>query len=190
MYKVKVWVDMPGSDIKAKERLIISELLTQRVLPYTNKKIKSFAFSKGKLEFNVDLGKDVFIPNEVIPVHVKVINPTSKKVSHFKVRLVMHTKIKAKHFTKKFSKKVMDVKFPGTDKKSNFEGVLTVQLPADIYPSTNGHLCQCWYELFVEADLPMAFDLEITPKVVIALLPAPDVTYTIYNDYGGGWDQF
>jgi len=38
---------MPGSDIKAKEKIIISELLSQRVMPLADKKIKSFAFAKG-----------------------------------------------------------------------------------------------------------------------------------------------
>jgi len=190
VYEVKVWVDMPGSDIKAKERLIVSELLTQRVMPYADKKIKSFAFSKGKLEFSVDIGKDVFVPGEKIPVHVKVINPTSKRVSSFKVRLVAHIKVKARGFVKNFSKRVMDTKFPGTSAKQDFEGILSVDLPTNIYPSTDGHLVDCKYELYVEADLPMAFDLEISPKVVVALLPAPDVVYTIYQDYGGGWNAY
>lgn len=57
VYEVKVWIDMPGADIKCKENIVISETLTQRVLPITDKKIKSFAFSKGKLDFNVDIGK-------------------------------------------------------------------------------------------------------------------------------------
>jgi len=51
-------------------------------------------------------------------------------------------------------------------------------------------LVDCKYELFVEADLPMAFDLEISPKVVIALLPAPDMNFGVmYSEYGG-WNTF
>jgi len=78
-YKVKVFVDMPGSDIKAKEKLIIAELLTQRVMPVAETKVKSFAFVKGKLKFSGEVGKDVFIPGEIIPLHLKVVNETKKK---------------------------------------------------------------------------------------------------------------
>jgi hypothetical protein len=190
MYEVKVWVDMPGSDIKAKENIIISELVTQRILPVSDKKIKSFVFAKGKLEFSADIGKDVFCPGENVPIHVKVVNPTSKKINALKIRLVAHITVKAGLFTKHFIKRVSDTRFPGSDKHSNIESVLPVTLPSDIYPTTNGHLVKCKYELVVECDLPMAFDLQISPKVVMALLPAPDTTYAMMGAITGGWGAF
>jgi len=191
VYECKVWVDMPGSDMKAKEAVIISELLSQRVMPVADKKIKSFAFAKGKLEFSADIGKDVFCPGEVVPIQVKIVNPSGKKVNAVKVRLVMHVKVRAHGFVKSFTKRVSNVSFPGTDKGSNMDVVLTVQLPTDVYPTTNGNLVQCHYELVVECDLPMAFDLQISPKVLIALLPAPDTSYAMMAAYsGGGWKTF
>uniref|UniRef100_A0A6B2L2W1 C2 domain-containing protein n=1 Tax=Arcella intermedia TaxID=1963864 RepID=A0A6B2L2W1_9EUKA len=191
-YKVKVFVDMPGSDIKAKEKLIISELLTQRVLPVAETKVKSFAFAKGKLKFSGEVGKNVFVPGEVIPLKVKVVNPTSKNVDNIKVKLVRKLTIKAKHFTKLAVKEIARWKFPGVTKKSDFEGTIQVQLPEKIYPSSNGDLVKCHYILEIECDLPWAFDAVIKPKVVIALLPAPGQGMWFLQDMAalGGWNSF
>jgi len=172
-YKVKVFVDMPGSDIKAKESLIISELLTQRVLPVAETKVKSFAFAKGKLRFTGEVGKNVFIPGEIIPLRVKIVNPTNKNVSHIKVKLIRKVHIKAQHFSKSNVREIANWKFPGQVKKTDFEGTIQIQLPEKIYPSSEGHLIKCSYILDIELDLPMAFDSNIRPKIVIALLPAP-----------------
>ena len=41
----------------------------------------------------------------------------------------------------------------------------------------------------VECDIPWAFDLKVDPKVVIALLPSPDTSFTLF-DNTGGWGEW
>jgi len=180
---------MPGSDIKAKEKLIIAELLTQRVMPVAETKVKSFAFVKGKLKFTGEVGKDVFIPGELIPLHLKVVNETKKKVSHIKVKLLRKLHVKAGIMHKINTKEICRWKFPGHDKKTDWEGTIEVKLPDKIYPSSEGNLVKCSYILDIELDLPWAFDSNISPKVIIALLPAPGQGLWFFQDMAnlGSW---
>jgi len=106
-YNVAVFVDMPGTDIKAKEKLIIAELLTQRVLPVAETKVKSFAFTKGKLQFTGEMGKNVLIPGEIVPVHIKFTNPTDKEVQAIKIKLIRVLTMKAKMMCKTTTKEVL-----------------------------------------------------------------------------------
>jgi len=186
-YKVKVYVDMPGSDIKAKEMLVISESLSQRVMPVAQTKVKSFVFTKGKVQFTAEIGKDVFCPGEVIPLRVKVTNPTAKKVNAIKVKVYRELTVRAKGFKKKNTKEIQRWKFPGLEKKTDTDTVLQLQLPKEVYPSTNGQLVDCVYFLDMELDFPMAFDMNVTPKIVMALLPAPGEPMWLFNGYTPGW---
>jgi len=189
-YSVKAYVDMPGSDIKAKERLIISELVTQRVMPVAQTKVKSFAFTKGKVQFTAEMGKDVFCPGEIIPLRVKVTNPTSKKVSAIKVKVTRTLVVRANGFKKVNNKEICRWKFPGLEKKTNCDSVLQLQLPKEVYPSTNGKLVDCLYHLDMELDFPMAFDMNVTPKIVMALLPSPNENIWLWNTYTPGWSSW
>jgi len=178
---------MPGSDIKAKERLIVSELVTQRVMPVAQTKVKSFAFTKGKVQFTAEIGKDVFCPGEIIPLRVKVTNPTAKKVSAIKVKVFRNLVVRAKGFKKPNTKEICRFKFPGIEKKTDADLVFQLQLPKEVYPSTDGKLVDCVYYLDMELDFPMAFDMNVTPKIVIALLPAPGENIWLWNSYVPGW---
>jgi len=189
-YKVKVYVDMPGSDIKATEKLIISELVTQRVMPVAQTKVKSFAFTKGKVQFTAEIGKDVFCPGEIIPLRVKVTNPTAKKVSSVKVKVYRTLVVRAKGFKKTNTKEIARWKFPGLEKKTNGDLVYQLQLPKEVYPSTDGKLVDCVYYLDMELDFPMAFDMNVTPKIVMALLPSPNENIWLWNNYAPGWNSF
>eukprot|EP01125_Pyxidicula_operculata_P010744 TRINITY_DN3536_c0_g1_i1.p1 TRINITY_DN3536_c0_g1~~TRINITY_DN3536_c0_g1_i1.p1 ORF type:complete len:491 (+),score=116.80 TRINITY_DN3536_c0_g1_i1:391-1863(+) len=185
VYQVKAYVDVPNAvDIKVKEKLIISELLTQRVLPVSENKVKSFAFAKGKLQFTGEIGKNVFCPGEIIPVKIKVKNPTNKKVKTVKVKLHRKLKVKAQNFSKSNKKEVTRWEFPGIPKQTDqMDVVLNLTLPSEVYPSTNGDLIRCEYYLDIELDIPWAFDLNIAPKVVLALLPAPGQPVMIWNNW-------
>jgi len=191
-YKVKVFVDMPGSDIKAKEKLIIAELLTQRVLPVAETKVKSFAFSKGKIRFTGEMGKNVLIPGEVVPIHIKFNNPTNKPVQNIKIKLIRKLTIKAQILSKTTMKEMAVWKFPGQPKGVDWDGMVEVQLPEKIYPSSEGTLTQCSYIMSIELDLPWAFDLIIHPKIVLALLPAPGQAAWFFQDMSqlGNWKSW
>jgi len=136
-YKVKVFVDMPGSDIKAEEKLIIAEFLSQRVLPVAETKVKSFAFSKGKIQFTGEMGKNVLVPGEIVPIHIKFTNPTSKPVQGIKIKLIRQLSITAKFITKPTSKEMSVWKFPGQASGVDWDGIVEIQLPERIYPSSN-----------------------------------------------------
>jgi len=187
---LKAYVDMPGSDIKAKEMLIISELVTQRVMPVAQTKVKSFAFTKGKVQFTAEMGKDVFCPGEIIPLRVKVTNPTAKKVSSVKVKVYRTLVVRAKGFKKTNTKEIVRFKFPGIEKKTDADLVYQLQLPKEVYPSTDGKLVECAYFLDMELDFPMAFDMNVTPKIVLALLPSPSEPIWLWNSYTPGWNAF
>jgi len=74
--------------------------------------------------------------------------------------------------TKLSSSEIACWKFPGGAQGVDWEETFSIQLPEKIYPSTEGHLVKCSYSLDIELDVPMAIDLCIRPRVVIALLPA------------------
>jgi len=43
--------------------------------------------------------------------------------------------------------------------------MLELPLSAQMFPSTEGQLCKLKYHLDIEADVPMAPDLEVHPKI-------------------------
>jgi hypothetical protein len=188
-YTVKVFADLPGTDIQAREVLIIAELLTQRVLPVAETKLKSFAFTKGKISFTGEMGKNVLIPGEIVPVQIKFTNPTQKPIECIKVKLIRKVWVKAKLVSKTQSTEISVWKFPGQPKGVNWSGMVEIQLPEKIYPSSEGHLVKCSYVMSIELDLAWAFDLIIHPAIVIALLPAPGQAAWFVQDMSqlGGW---
>jgi len=105
------------------------------------------------------------------------------------VKLIRKLHVKAQHFTKTNQREIARWKFPGQAKKTDFEGNIEIQLPDKIYPSAEGHLVKCSYILDIELDLPWAFDSNIRPHIIIALLPAPGQGMWFIQDMGqlGGW---
>eukprot|EP01113_Clastostelium_recurvatum_P040060 TRINITY_DN618_c0_g1_i5.p1 TRINITY_DN618_c0_g1~~TRINITY_DN618_c0_g1_i5.p1 ORF type:complete len:319 (-),score=84.73 TRINITY_DN618_c0_g1_i5:93-1049(-) len=183
VYKVKCWLDMPGKDIKRTEKIIISEAVTRMPTPIHESNKKSFMFAKGDLKMEVDLPKNVYVPGETLPVHVRVNNESSKKVDALKVKLMRKVIIRAKHFTKEHVHEVHRAKYAGVDKKTDKVETLVFTLANDVYPSTEGHLVRCQYHLDVECDVANAFDLEVHPKITIALMPAPGAPVALYHNY-------
>jgi len=138
------------------------------------------------------MGKNVLIPGEIVPVHIKFTNPTDKEVQAIKIKLIRTLHIKAKIMHKTTNKEMAIWKFPGQPKGANFDGVVEIQLPERIYPSTNGTLIQCSYQMSIELDLPWAFDVIIHPKIVLALLPAPGQAAWFFQEMNalGSWKSF
>jgi len=182
---------MPGSDIKAKEKLIIAELLSMRVLPVAETKVKSFAFCKGKLQFTGEMGKNVFVPGEVIPIQMKIHNPTKKPIQAIKVKLIRQLHITATYLHKYSTRDMAVYKFPGQSAEK-WEGVVEIRLPEKIYPSTTGTLTKCNYVMSIELDIPWAFDVIVHPHIVLALLPSPGQADWFFQDMSqlGGWNKW
>eukprot|EP01112_Ceratiomyxa_fruticulosa_P019128 TRINITY_DN6210_c0_g1_i1.p1 TRINITY_DN6210_c0_g1~~TRINITY_DN6210_c0_g1_i1.p1 ORF type:complete len:368 (+),score=77.97 TRINITY_DN6210_c0_g1_i1:137-1105(+) len=188
VYKVKAWLDMPGKDIKTHQKIVVSEAVTKQIHPLHEENRKSFLFAKGELSMKVDIQKNVFIPGEPIPVAVHVSNTSSKKVEHLKVKLMREVTVRAQGHEKKHVAEVHRKVFPGVDKHETKDQVLLFELAPNIFPSTEGRLVQCRYHLDVECDVAMAIDLEVHPKVTVALLPAMGVPVLIYQNYPSrGW---
>jgi len=188
VYKVKCWLDMPGKDIKRTEKIVISEAVTKQIVPIHEENKKSFLFAKGELKLRVDVAKNVFIPGEPIPIAVSVHNESSKKVEALKVKLMRAVDVRAKIIHRNRIDEVSRIKYEGVLAHSNTDQVLQFQIDQEVYPSTNGKLVHCKYHLDIECDVAMAFDLEVHPPVVIALLPALGQPVWIYQNYGPrGW---
>jgi len=183
VYKVKAWLDMKGTDIKRTEKMIITESVTKAIVPLHEEKKKSFLLTKGELKLKVDLEKNVFIPGETIPIKVSCHNETSKVVDALKVKLMRKVTVRAEHFKKEHLSEVHRQKYEGVEKKTNKDIVLNFQLDPKVYPSTDGKLVDCEYHLDIECDVAMAFDLEVHPKIKVALLPAAGQPIYIFENY-------
>eukprot|EP00727_Mastigamoeba_balamuthi_P012795 m51a1_g8138 hypothetical protein (321) ;mRNA; f:16554-18062 len=187
VYKVKVFLDVPGKDLKCSQKIVISEAVCRAMTPLHDKKKKRFLLATGKLKMEYWLEKNVFCPDEVVPIKVKVDNESSKKVNHIKAKLMRDLKVKAKGETRTLTEEVSRDTFEGVDKKSELEKVFNFKLP-NVFPSANGKLVQCNYHLDIECDVPMAFDLEHHVPVTIALMPSAPMAIDLYASYTPhGW---
>lgn len=183
VYKIKAWLDMPGKDIKYTEKVVVTEAVAKQIKPIHEEKKKSFLLTKGELKLKVDLEKNVFIPGEIIPIKVSCHNETSKVVDSLKVKLMRRVTVRADHMKKDHVHEVHRMKYEGVGAKSNKDIVLNFQLDPKVYPSCDGKLVDCEYHLDIECDVAMAFDLEVHPKVTIALLPAPGQPVFLFSNY-------
>jgi len=184
VYKIKVFLDMPGKDLKYGQAVIVAEPVMRQIVPMKDHQEKGFLFASGKLKMDVAMDKNVFVPGEIIPIKVHVDNESSKVVNHCKVKLMRTIHVKAKHYHKSHTEEVCRQTYEGCGPKTKRDFILSFPFPAaQIYPSTHGNLVQCKYFLVIECDIPMAFDLESKPDILIALLPAPGQIINLYNNY-------
>ena len=66
--------------------------------------------------------------------------------------------------------------------------MLDFVLSPQMFPTTESNLIQCQYHLDVEMDVKMAADLEVHPKIVLALMPVPgQPVFNIFANYHSGW---
>jgi len=184
VYKVKSNLDnVVEKDIKDTKYLFVVPRSMTIPQPVTCKNEKSFLFGgSGKLYMDVQIGKNVFQPGEMIPVHVVIDNQSKKKVDKLKVKLMRDITLKCKGHNYSYSEEVNRNEFQGVDKKAKLDNVLNYQLPKDIYPSTTGSMISCKYHLDIECDVAMAFDLEVHPVVEIIYMPA--MGQPVFNIYG------
>jgi len=185
VYKAKAFIDMHGSDIKEKTHFIISEPVTKELKEIKEEGHKSFTFSRGKLYLTVKIEKNVFVPGEHFKIHAHVKNESGKSVDFVKVKLQEDLHVKAEHFKKSYNRELYREKWDGVKEKSEKHLELDFHIKDKIQPSTHGHLVQCDYHLDIECDVPWAGDLEVHPKITIALLPSASAPYI--PDYQGGW---
>eukprot|EP01099_Mayorella_cantabrigiensis_P006817 TRINITY_DN581_c0_g1_i3.p1 TRINITY_DN581_c0_g1~~TRINITY_DN581_c0_g1_i3.p1 ORF type:complete len:330 (-),score=85.39 TRINITY_DN581_c0_g1_i3:123-1067(-) len=185
VYKAKAFIDMPGSDIKEKTHFIISEPVTKEIKEIKEEKHKSFTFARKKLYLTVKIEKNVFVPGEIFKVHVSVNNESGKNVDFIKIKLQEDLKVQALSFKKNYNRELYREKWDGVESKTKKDFVFDFKIKSDIQPSTHGHLISCDYHLDIECDVPWAGDLEVHPKIVVALLPSAYSPYV--PTYQGGW---
>jgi len=185
VYKAKAFIDMPGSDIKSKAHFIVSEPVTKEIKEIKEENHKSFTLSRGKLYMTVKIDKNVFIPGEEFKIHASINNESGKNVDAVKVKLMEDLKVHAQHFKREYARELYRETFDGVSSKSKKELVLPFKIKSDIQPSTHGELIQCNYHLDIECDVPWAGDLEVHPKITLALLPTANNPYV--PAYQGTW---
>lgn len=182
-YKVKSNLDnIHVKDIKDKRYLMVvprSWSIPQPVSCHNEKKF--LLGGSGKLYLDAAIGKNVFVPGEIVPVHVVCNNESSKKVDKLKVKLMRDLVISCRGQVQKFTEEVNRNEFNGVDKKSKSDVVLNYTLPTNIFPSTQGSLISCKYHLDIECDVAMAFDLEVQPKIEIIYMPAQGQVVSLYD---------
>eukprot|EP01104_Vermistella_antarctica_P002409 TRINITY_DN12652_c0_g1_i1.p1 TRINITY_DN12652_c0_g1~~TRINITY_DN12652_c0_g1_i1.p1 ORF type:complete len:336 (-),score=66.84 TRINITY_DN12652_c0_g1_i1:59-1066(-) len=183
MYKVKVYFDVQGKDLKQSLKFCVAEPVVRSIEPFSMKKDKSFTFSRGRLHVTVNICKNVFVPGEFIPVEISCDNQSGKRVEAFKVKLVRELRMKAQRRTETHSFELYRQTYDGVEKHSKGHNTYNFQIRPDTLPSTNGRLIHCCYYLSVEADVKLALDLEFKAPCVIALLPAPGHPINLYASY-------
>ncbi|KAL0485833.1 hypothetical protein AKO1_004114 [Acrasis kona] len=186
LYQVKIWVDMKGYDIKNHSYLTINEAVVRAPQPISAKNEKTFLFGgSGKLKMAVDFQKDVFVPMEVVHINVNIINDSKKDVKALKVKIMQDLKVNCKGGVHTEKNEIHRQTYKGVPAKSSFAGVLDFTIPQKISPTANGHLVQNLFHIDIECDVAMAIDLEVHPKVTIALMPLNNSTQYILMDYSG-----
>lgn len=182
MYTVKCCLDVKGSDLEDKEFLVINSAFTKVPKAISLSKDKKFLFGgSGKLTMTAALAKDVFLPGETVFIQLVVNNESKKEVRKFKVKLMRTVRIQAKSRVKVAVRELQRKEFPGIAPKSKGEQMLNLALHAQTSPSTKGKLVSCEFHLDIEADVPMAGDLELHPRISVALLPMAGAP--LYNPF-------
>ncbi|KAH3764334.1 triosephosphate isomerase 1 [Pelomyxa schiedti] len=180
LYKVKVFLDVPGKDLKKTEKICVAPALCKAPKPLHDSKSKSFLLHSGKLHMDYWLDKNVFLPGETIPVRVKVENHSTKKVDHIKIKLMRAIKLKADtpkgvigppQLEAKYLDEVQRQVYDGVHAKSDVDTTFNFTLKPDLYPTCDGKYCDCDYHLDIECDIPLCPDLEHHVPVILALMP-------------------
>ena len=177
IYKAKAFIDIPGADIEEITHFVISEPVAKEIKEVKVEGQKSFTFSRGKLYFTAKMDKNVFIPGEEFKVHVSINNESGKNVDWIKVKLHEDLEVKAQVHKKVYNRELYREKWEGVQAKSKKEMDLDFKIKSDIQPSTHGSLIRCDYHLDIECDVPWAGDLELHPKITVALLPIHNVPF-------------
>jgi len=176
MYKVKVCLDVRGSDLEDKEFLVINSLVSKVPQPIALQNEKKFMFGgSGKLRMFVELAKNVFLPGETLFAKVRLDNESKKDVAAVKIKLMRELTTKAQGRVKHVVQEIQRKKFAGCKAKSKSEQMIDLPLSPKSFGTTQGKLVSCLYHIDIECDIAMAADLEVHPPVIIALLPLPGV---------------
>ena len=85
------------------------------------------------------------------------------------------------------TKEIYRQQFPGCKALDTLDQMCHFEVPQNVFPSTNGVYCKCEYILDIEADLPMAIDVNFQSPIVIALLPAPNAVGVLPAQYYDTW---
>lgn len=183
IYKAKVFLDVPGKDLKKSEKIVISEALCRTPQALHDHKEKGFMFAKGKLRMDYWLAKNVFSPGEPVQVKLRIENDSSKTVKAIKVKLMRDLKIKSEGYVKHITEEISKDTWAGVPEKSTTENVFNFAINPNVFPTTHGSLVECDYHLDIECDVPMAIDLEHHVPIVLVLMPTAPMPISLYATY-------
>jgi len=191
VYKASAYVELSGSHlkkdtIKTKAHFIISPQVKDedhlKGEPVKESGEKGFALSRGKLKMTAELDSSIFCPGDSFKIKVNIANESGKNVDAVKIKLMRDLKISAGAFYDNYNDEVHRMVFEGVKSKETKNLTLEFEIPSDVPPTTHSKFISNDYHLDIECDVPWAGDLEVHPKIVLALLPpAPKRYDTIYK---------
>jgi hypothetical protein len=148
MYKLKVWVDMQGFDIKSNHFITVNENLNRQPQLVHAQNEKTFLFGgSGKLKLFVDIPKDIFAPGEQTVVKVNVTNDSKKDVSKHKVKLMQDVEIRCRGRRERVCREVHRQEYEGCKSRTTLQKDFIFNIPSNMFPSTNAHLISNQYHL-------------------------------------------
>jgi copper chaperone CopZ len=189
IYRVKVWVDMKGINIKNSKFITINENLTRLPQLVQVKKEKSFFMNgNGKLQVHLDVTKDILAPGEKALIRAQIQNDSKKDVYTIRVKLMQDMTLTSSGRTATIHKEVCRQVFDGVPSRTTTTRDLYIDVPSTVFPTANGKFVINQYHFEVECAVTMAKDLRVeTSKVSIAMPNGVNQGYNVYADYNNGW---
>jgi sporulation-control protein spo0M len=172
-YKVTVSLDT-AQELNRTVELIILESSVMNPSPITLSSQKSFFLSRGTLQMNIDLEKDVWcIGSSDSPVSIKVQidNGTSRQISKIKIKLIQEISIHSDKREKKLKTSIISENLKGVNSNEVDERIIALKLNGKLCPTTNGKHIQCSYRIEVECRVKMASSLSIETPIVLINKP-------------------
>jgi hypothetical protein len=135
-------------------------------------------FAQGQVTLDCKFDKGAYAAGEVAQIAATISNESACDVAHMVVKLMRFITLKDAHgHTKTVVDTVAQAKYEGVLRKSSAARSLPLPLKGpggDFLPSVKGENVQVRYQMEVECDIVMAFDIEAQLPVTI-YAPAPAV---------------
>ncbi|KAL0482809.1 hypothetical protein AKO1_014209 [Acrasis kona] len=190
IYELKVWADISCGRMFKREYVQVNQTCKDVSHIVHEKSFKKFLFGgSGELVMEVTLNKNIFAPGEEIVISCNIVNDSQKTVDQLKVKLHRDVVIKAQQTQEEETTEICRLEYPQKIvAKSSYQGEIFFQIPSDLVPSCRGSLVSNQYHLDVECDVPLAFDLEVHPKIIIAVPSGANKIPDLYKGYSkGSW---
>jgi len=169
-YYLKAKVCMHSQHLHSYQDLVLGDRVETSVGSVVKENRKSFLLNKGNLYLRAELNKEVFFPGEQALIKLVVMNESVKEVRGVNVKLHQHIHLRAEQHTYITSRIAHSLNELGVREATKDTRLLKFTLPYDSHApllTVDSPLIRSHFELQVECDVPMAFDLELRFPVVL-----------------------